>query len=137
MEFKVITLDECLDIRHAVLWPDQAREFVRVSGDDLAQHYGVNFDEEIVCCLSVFDTGKGAKQIRKFATKIALQKKGFGSFLMTSVLENLREEAVNHIYLDARLSGQSFYRRFGFISDGTPFFKNGIQYVRMYLDIAG
>ena len=133
MEFKAITLDECLNIRHAVLWPEQSRDFVRVPGDHLAQHYGVEFEAGIVCCLSVFDAGKGSRQIRKFATMKACQRKGFGSFLMSSVLKKLQEDDVQHVFLDSRVSGEAFYRRFNFISDGAPFLKNGIQYVRMHL----
>ncbi|MEO3740231.1 Acetyltransferase (GNAT) domain-containing protein [Kosakonia oryzendophytica] len=131
MELATITLEQCLDIRHAVLWPQLERDASRVEGDEQAWHYGVLSQQQIVSCLSVFLLGDRHCQIRKFATLQAHQQRGFGGFLLRSVLDRLLQTGMASVQLDARTSATSFYTRFGFIAEGTPFCKKGVEYIRM------
>lgn len=131
MEFTRVTLEQCLDIRHSVLWPQLPREASRVEGDNDALHFGVQHEGVIVSCLSVFMLEAATCQIRKFATLQACQGKGFGGFLFKSVLEKMAAAGVNNVCLDARTSAVGFYEKFGFQPEGETFFKKGVEYVRM------
>ncbi|AKL15436.1 TPA: GNAT family N-acetyltransferase [Kluyvera intermedia] len=131
MKFTTITLDDCLDIRHPVLWPQLPREASRVEGDDDAQHFGVLHNGKPVSCLSVFMLDASVCQIRKFATLKMYQRQGFGRFLFQSVLEKMAEAGVHEVCLDARIGAVNFYTKFGFRPEGEHFFKKGVEYVRM------
>lgn len=72
-----------------------------------------------------------ARQIRKFATDAAFQRQGYGSRLLTQVLEKLQAESINDIMLNARLTATEFYVRFGFQVAGEVCHKEGIAYVKM------
>ncbi|PDO87138.1 GNAT family N-acetyltransferase [Kosakonia sacchari] len=131
MQLVSITLEQCLDIRHTVLWPHLARNASRVEGDEDAWHFGVAEDGKIVSCLSVFMLDERRCQIRKFATLQAHQQQGYGRFLLQSVLEKLVRAGVDFVQLDARTSAAAFYARFGFMPQGEPFYKQEVQYIRM------
>ena len=131
MEFTPVTLEQCLDIRHQVLWPQLPREASLVEGDNDALHFGVLHDGAIVSCLSVFMLEKATCQIRKFATLESCQGQGYGGFLFKSVLEKMAAAGVNTVCLDARTSAVRFYQKFGFLPQGETFFKKGVEYVRM------
>ncbi|WP_336749641.1 GNAT family N-acetyltransferase [Pantoea vagans] len=126
-----VTVDECLVLRQAVLWPLLDVEQCRVEGDDGAAHFGAFHEAELVCCLSVFSLADGACQIRKFATRQQYQGQGYGTALMESVLDTLSEKNIRHIFLDARTSAISFYKKLGFVCEGAAFKKNNIEYIRM------
>lgn len=131
MEFTTVTLEQCLDIRHPVLWPQLPREASRVAGDNDALHFGVQHEGVIVSCLSVFMLEASTCQIRKFATLEACQGKGFGGFLFQSALEKMAAAGVSNVCLDARTSAVGFYEQFGFRPEGERFFKQDVEYVRM------
>ncbi|MBG6248439.1 GNAT family N-acetyltransferase [Candidatus Symbiopectobacterium endolongispinus] len=88
-------------------------------------------DDALVSCLSVFPLANMARQIRKFATDAAFQRQGYGSRLLTQVLEKLQAESINDIMLNARLTATEFYVRFGFQVAGEVCHKEGIAYVKM------
>ncbi|WBU49565.1 GNAT family N-acetyltransferase [Kosakonia pseudosacchari] len=131
MQLVSITLEQCLNIRHTVLWPHLARNASRVEGDDDARHFGVLESGQVVSCLSVFMLDERRCQIRKFATLQTHQQQGYGRFLLQSVLETLVQAGVEFVQLDARTSAAVFYARFGFIAQGEPFYKKEVQYIRM------
>ncbi|WP_253073761.1 GNAT family N-acetyltransferase [Kosakonia sp. MUSA4] len=131
VNFATITLEQCLDIRQAVLWPHLERNASRVEGDESAAHFGVLFNAQVVSCLSVFIIGEQRCQIRKFATLQAWQQQGFGGFLFQSVLDKLMQDGVKTVTLDARTSAAGFYTRFGFTPEGETFYKKEVQYIRM------
>lgn len=82
MQLVSITLEQCLDIRHTVLWPQHDRDVSRVDGDDQASHFGVLLEGKIVSCLSLFRLEEHQCQIRKFATLQTHQRQGIGAFLL-------------------------------------------------------
>lgn len=116
MQLVSITLEQCLDIRHTVLWPHFPRNASRVEGDDDARHFGVLESGQIVSCLSVFMLDERRCRIRKFATLQTHQQQGYGRFLLQGVLEKLVMAGVEFVQLDARTSAAAFYARFGFMA---------------------
>jgi len=131
MKISPLLIEDCIDLRHSVLWPDLPRDASRVEGDETARHFGIVSDDVVVSCLSVFEAGEGRVQIRKFATLQAYQGQGMGSFLLQEVLSKLQKEDVQVVFLDAREKAAPFYRRAGFETRGTPFARKGMVFVRM------
>jgi predicted GNAT family N-acyltransferase len=130
MEFVTTTLDNCLDIRHPVLWPHLPRDASRVEGDDDALHFGVLHNGKLVSCLSVFMLDASVCQIRKFATLEAYQGQGFGGFCCNLYWKRWRQPTyMTCVWM--RIGAVNFYNRFGFRPEGEHFFKKGVEYVRM------
>jgi hypothetical protein len=91
MEFVTTTLDNCLDIRHPVLWPHLPRDASRVEGDDDALHFGVLHNGKLVSCLSVFMLDASVCQIRKFATLEAYQGRALAAFCCSRCWKRWRQ----------------------------------------------
>ena len=137
MQFTTVTTEQCLDIRHEVLWPGLSRDECRLEEDDSALHFGILHNGELVSCLSVFMSDDATCQIRKFATRQAFQGKGFGRYLFAQVIEKMQARGAKLIFLNARISALAFYKKQGFITEGTPFYKRGVEFIRMTLCPAG
>lgn len=127
----VLSAEETLPLRRAVLWPSLTLSGCRVEGDAQARHYGVEINNEIVCCFSVFDVGENLAQICKFATAEQHQGKGYGGYLLNHVLESLEAENIVAVVLDARLTAVAFYKKHGFVEISEIFVKSGIENVKM------
>lgn len=131
MQVTRITAEECLDLRHRVLWPDLKREESRLEGDDVAEHFGIFYNNTLISCLSIFSVSNDSRQIRKFATDTLFQGQGYGSSLLQFVLDNQRYSGGKTVFLNARLSAVSFYQKFGFVTQGDIFSRNGLEYACM------
>ena len=129
---KIITLDwrDTLPIRQAVLWPDKPSAFSQVEGDELAEHFGVILDDQLVCVASIFYQGKVAR-LRKFATLAAFQGRGIGSCLIEHILQQLVDQGYESFWCDARESALGFYQRFGLSPSGERFYKAEQAYFKM------
>ncbi len=81
MELATITLEQCLDIRHAVLWPQLERDASRVEGDEHASalwRAGAAAGRQLF--IGILLGVDRHCQIRKFATVQDQQQRGFGGF---------------------------------------------------------
>ncbi|NHI00824.1 GNAT family N-acetyltransferase [Oceanimonas sp. MB9] len=130
VKVEVLTVEEVLPLRHAVLWPNEPVAFSRVAEDDAGAHFGIRQHGEVVCVASVFFSGDTAR-LRKFATKMACQGQGMGSVMLQFLIEHLRERGVRKLWFDARASATAFYGKFGFAVEGERFYKHGVAYYRM------
>lgn len=126
-----ITVDDCLWLRHKVLWPQFPLDYSRVEGDEQAQHFGLFLDDTLISCLSVFTLNVGEYQIRKFATDTDHQHQGHGTKLMRHTLDALESQGTHSISLNARLTASPFYAQFGFQAVGAVYYKEEIAYVVM------
>lgn len=138
MAFEIVRVghEHCLALRQQVLWPDFPIEHSYVPGDEHATHYAVITGPLMVCCLSVFDLGKGLYQIRKFATSADYQGKGHGTALLTHAIGVTQRIGATAITLSARESAIGFYERFGFSARGERFQRHDVRYVNMLLEFA-
>ncbi|MBI9012866.1 MAG: GNAT family N-acetyltransferase [Clostridiales bacterium] len=125
---QTITYKETYDIRHQVMWPDRPLEYIKLEDDPKGLHYGYFVEGKLVSVISVFITGKSA-QFRKFATLKAYQGKGYGSKLLTYVLESMT--SVDAIWCNARLEKTVYYESFGMVKTDKTFEKGGIGYTIM------
>ena len=125
---QTITYKETYDIRHQVMWPDRPLEYIKLEDDPKGLHYGYFIKGKLVSVISVFITDRTA-QFRKFATLKDYQGKGYGSKLLTYVLESMTE--IDCIWCNARLEKTGFYESFGMVITDETFEKGGIRYTIM------
>ena len=121
---------DTLLIRHKVLWPNEPVEYCIVEGDETAWHFGVELDSSLVCVASLYLDGRSAR-LRKFATLPEYQGQGIGSFMLKSLIAELKSEGVEYLWFDARESALRFYERFGFSAFGERFLKKD-PYFKMH-----
>lgn len=56
---------------------------------------------------------------------------GVGAMLLLHLMDAARKRGVERLALNAQISAEGFYRRFGFSPEGTQFIEAGIPHVRM------
>ena len=132
MEIRKISSEETLEIRHKVMWPHKNIDFVRVPEDEFGIHYGLFHEDELLSIVSVFITGEEA-QFRKFATLEKSQGKGYGSKLLSFVIEELKKQGMRKIWCNARVNKKEFYKKFGLKETGKMFTKEEVEYEIMEL----
>jgi len=125
---KTITYKDTYDIRHQVMWPDRPLEYIKLDNDPIGKHYGYFIEDKLVSVISLFIKGSSA-QFRKFATLEAYQGQGYGSKLLSYVLESMT--SLDYIWCNARLEKSMFYESFGMTKTDETFEKGGISYVIM------
>jgi GNAT superfamily N-acetyltransferase len=119
------SVEEIIDVRHAVLRAGLARETAVFSGDDLptTRHYaalarGAEGEGKAVCCLTLLRSeweGQSAWQLRGMATMTGLQRSGIGRELVRYAEEDARgvEPGVRVMWCNARVGAAGFYERLG------------------------
>jgi len=134
MKIKEIKWQETIPVRHKVLWPNEDASFCKVEGDKEALHFAVVVEAEICCVASLYLNDDTAR-LRKFATLQDSQGKGIGSFMLNYLINELKKLNVKYFWFDARESAVAFYRRFGFESEGTRFYKKEVPYFKMSMPL--
>jgi predicted GNAT family N-acyltransferase len=132
MEIRNIQWEDTLNLRHKVLWPNKDIEFCKVSGDELASHFGVYIENRLVSVASLFVENKNVR-LRKFATLETFQGQGIGSQLLAHLIENSKASNAASFWCDARQSAVEFYSKFGMKVEGETFMKSGIPYCKMVI----
>lgn len=132
-----LPLKEVLAIRQEVMYPGKSIDLVKVPGDESALHWGLQINNKTVSVISLFESEEHGKslQFRKFATLAAEQGKGYGSFLLNTVVDYAVEKKYRVVWCNARLTALSWYRKFGFQQEGDVWNKNGIDYIIVYKHI--
>lgn len=130
MQIQEIPIQQVLEIRQEVMWPDKDLEFVKLAGDETAMHLGLIDEGQLKSVISLFQENQSL-QFRKFATLVSEQAKGYGSLLLKHVFEQFSQADVEQIWCNARVSKVQFYEKFGMKIVGEAFLKNGIEYVKM------
>jgi len=130
IEIKKIEKEKAWKIRHQVMWPDRPFDYIKVTDDHLALHYGLFKAQALISVISLFITDEEA-QFRKFATVDLEQGKGFGSSLLEFTLEQAKHQGVKRIWCNARTNKLSFYKKFGFKETDSHFTRGGKQYIIM------
>lgn len=125
-----ITPEEAWPIRHRVMWPDHPFDFVKVEEDPDGLHYGLFVKEELVSIVSLFFKDDKA-QFRKFATEVPHQGKGYGTYLLNYLVEQVASIPVSSLWCNARVEKADYYERFGFRKTERTYEKGGIAFVVM------
>ena len=130
MGVKVITKEQAWELRHAVMWPEEEFDYIKLPDDDEGIHYGLFEGRELVSAVSLFIQGKDA-QFRKFATLSDRQNRGYGSRLLNAVLGEAKRKGAKHICCNARTNKIPFYEKFGLVRTNVVYRKGGQEYVVM------
>ncbi|MEQ9266247.1 MAG: GNAT family N-acetyltransferase [Balneolaceae bacterium] len=123
-----IQAEETYDLRHRVMWPDHPVDFIKLPEDENGVHLGLFVSGKLVSIISLFVNGKDA-QFRKFAIEISEQGKGYGSQLLSHLLEYAQLSNIERIWCNARVDKTAFYKKFGFIETDTTYIKGGIDFI--------
>ncbi|GAB5524156.1 MAG: GNAT family N-acetyltransferase [Roseivirga sp.] len=112
------------------MWPDRPLNYIKLPHDAEGLHYGLFVDGRLTSVISLFIEGDTA-QFRKFATASSAQGKGYGSQLLSHLIDQAKLKAVKHLWCNARIDKSAYYERFGMVKTETTFSKGGIGYVVM------
>lgn len=118
------------DLRHKVMWPEKDIEYIKLADDDQGIHYGLFREESLLSVISLFINNEEA-QFRKFATLIEEQGKGYGSQLLSFVLDEAKKEGVKRIWCNARENKKELYLKFGLFETNMRFERGGKCYIIM------
>ena len=132
MTIKKINASDTWPIRQLVMWSNKPEEFVKINGDENADHYGLYVDDQLVSVISCFESD-GEIQFRKFATLIEKQNKGLGSYLLSYILNEAKSKNIKRVWCNARKDKTKYYEKFGMASTCHEFTKEGMDYVVMQI----
>lgn len=132
---QLIELQDCLQLRRDILWPNASLQDCIEEGDEQATHYGYIQNKQVISCLSVFFRTPKRYQIRKFATKTEYQNQGIGTFLFQHVLQMLIQKQAETVYLNARSTATRFYEKFQFQPFDKEFSKSNVTFLPMELNL--
>ena len=130
VEIKEITGSQTWPIRKEVMYPGYSIDFVKLPEDQNGTHFGLFYNNELVSVVSLF-IEEGIAQFRKLATKVSFQGKGFGSQLLSHILEFSNQLNCSEIWCNARQEKCAFYRKFGMTEADKIFNRENITYVIM------
>ncbi|MEK8129986.1 GNAT family N-acetyltransferase [Paenibacillus filicis] len=130
MDIRRISKEDAWQIRHEVMWPDRELDYVKLPDDGQGIHYGLFVEGRLVSAVSLF-VEQDTAQFRKFATLEQEQGKGYGSKLLSHVMNEARAQGIGRIWCNARQSKAGFYAKFGLKETDQRFAKGGIEYVIM------
>jgi GNAT superfamily N-acetyltransferase len=132
METTITKIDkeEAWALRHRVMWPDKAFDYIKLEDDHLGIHFGLFKENILISVISLFINNEEC-QFRKFATLQSEQGKGYGSNLLDYVLREAKDYGVKRIWCNARKNKLGFYKKFGLQETNNSFIKGGKTYVIM------
>ncbi|MEJ2882933.1 GNAT family N-acetyltransferase [Pedobacter sp. GR22-6] len=121
-------------IRHEAMYPNLPMEAVKLDNDAEGMHFGLFADDQLVSVVSLFHV-ENDYQFRKFATISSAQGQGFGSVLLSHIIDHVRDMGGSKIWCNARVSAVDFYAKFGFLKTNLTSQKHGIDFVIMELQL--
>jgi GNAT superfamily N-acetyltransferase len=136
METTITKIDKekAWELRHKVMWPDKAFDYIKLEDDHLGIHFGLFRENILISVISLFINNEEG-QFRKFATLQQEQGKGYGSILLHFVINEAKNRGVNRIWCNARNNKMNFYKKFGLQETNYSFIKGGKTYVIMEKDL--
>lgn len=134
VQIKEIRFDITWNIRHQVMYPDLPYDAIKLENDENGIHFGLYVDDHLTTVVSLFNTGN-VTQFRKFATLTSAQGKGYGTQLLTYIINYVKNIGSEKIWCNARVSAAGFYSKFGFIQTNKRSVSNGIDFVIMELQL--
>jgi len=129
-EIKEIEASKTLAIRHTVMYPNKPLTYVQLPNDAEGTHFGLFLNHQLTTIVSIF-INNNEVQFRKLATLHEFQGKGYGSKLLTYIINLAKQEKRKRIWCNARVNKSSFYHKFGFKETSSRFTKGDIDFVIM------
>lgn len=123
-------MEEIWQIRHAVMYPAETTDFVRLADDETGLHWGLYKRGELVSIISLFERGN-TLQFRKFATIENKQGKGYGTVLLQHVMDWAVSHNKTSIWCNARSTATAMYKKFGMQQTGAGWENYGLTFIKM------
>lgn len=122
MEIKRLTAVETYPVRHPVLRPGRPIEdcFFMLDDHPSSLHLGLELGGSIVSVISAlpiqcsFFPKDKAMRLRGIATLDQFQKQGYGSKLIQFIENELKEQKIELLWLNARIESSAFYSKLGY-----------------------
>lgn len=127
---KQIQYTETWDIRHRVMWPDKPFDYVKLPEDKKGIHFGLFKNEKLIAVISLF-IDHGEAQFRKLATEIHEQGLGYGTQLLSYLIDYVSQQKIKRVWCNARANKTLFYNKFGMVATNKKYIKSGIEFVVM------
>lgn len=134
LSIQEIEKEQAWAIRHEVMYPELPFDSIKLIEDADAVHLGLFDDGRLTSAVSLFEDGNSV-QFRKFATLDKYQGKGYGSRLLSHVIEHSRLQKADRLWCNARVKASGFYRKFNFSETDIRFNKDGYEFVVMELKL--
>lgn len=132
MTISPITPEQTWEIRHQVMWPDQPSDYVKIANDNEGLHFSYFMDGKLISVISgFFNEETKEAQFRKFATLQEFQGKGYGTQLLSHLIDEFTSLGATRIWCNARVNATALYERFGMHKTNQTLTKLGINYVVM------
>ena len=141
MEIKRISAHQTYAVRHPVLRPGRPIEDCSFEFDDhpLSIHFCLELDGKVISVLSALPIKcssfpeLNAMRIRGIATLDSFQRLGYGSELMRIAEQELKNNSVDLLWLNARIHASEFYSKLGYKPKGDLFNIDGIGIHQQFL----
>ena len=138
--FEELTVDELYDLlklRCDVFVVEQACAYADIDGvDRTAVHLMLRDGEGLAACLRVFADGRDPAVAHIGRVVSARRRLGLGTRLLREGLRVARERfGAEAVELEAQTWARSFYERQGFVPVSEPFDEDGIEHIRMRLNL--
>lgn len=130
MTIKELPIEQVLQMRQRIMYPQQSIEDMRLPDDDEGVHLALWIEGNPVSVISLFKRNDDW-QFRKFATETEWQGKGYGSLLLQYIMDEAHRNSVYRVWCNARLNACALYERFGMSKSGEPWTKHGIEFIVM------
>ena len=129
IEVRLISAEETIPLRLAVLRPGRPRDSAIFPGDDASctRHYGAFRYGRLLSIASLYRAelpekpGKEGYQLRGMATEAAARNQGLGRALVIACVEFARSQHVPILWCNARVTAVDFYRKLEFETIGPEF----------------
>ena len=121
--------DQLIALRHAVFVEEQGvPETLEVDAQDPhALHFAALTDTG--ACVATGRLTAGGK-IGRMAVAADWRGLGLGGAMLRRILQAAQQRG-DEVYLDAQVTAQDFYRRYGFVAEGEVFDDAGLPHIRM------
>ncbi|KPM33120.1 Isochorismatase [Croceitalea dokdonensis DOKDO 023] len=127
VKIKEIAYSSTWPIRHKVMWPDKALDYIKLPKDLEGKHFGAFRKNQLVGVVSVFMEQDSA-QFRKLAVLAKFQGKGYGKRLLQCVIDHCKAMDVQRLWCNARKDKIGFYLAFDMVQTGQEFSKGGTDF---------
>lgn len=119
-------------IRQQAMYPDKEITDMELPDDFDGTHFGLYLNHELTGVVSLFAKDNTA-QFRKMAVLPMAQGKGYGKILLQYLIDYCKQQIISKLWCNARVSATGFYTKFGFVTEGEPYERNQIEYIKMQL----
>ncbi|MFL9484529.1 GNAT family N-acetyltransferase [Chitinophagaceae bacterium LWZ2-11] len=129
-QIKNAPIEAVWQMRRDVMYPAETIDFVKLKDDSEGEHLGLYIADELVSIISIFIKGDDL-QFRKFAVKVEMQGKGYGTKLLQHIMQIAVDKKCRTIWCNARTSALGLYKKFGMEQSGEIWQQYGIDFVKM------